>query len=619
ERIHRFDTDSKRGKNSGWYILYTDGESGAGAFGDWRGDFKQEFQATTSKTLSFAERKKWEQRISESMQKADLAREKMRDSVADVAGIIWEKLNDASPEHPYLKKKGIEAHGLKITGDGSLAAPLYTSEGNLATIQYIKADGDKKFHTGGQAGGCWWCIGDPSKSNLVYVAEGIATAATVFEETNAPCFVAYSAQNMRATTEVAMSYSNDGAQIILIADNDESGTGAKKASEAAKELGLDWIMPPDEGTDMNDFRLNGGDVATLIKPKPKDAWLVSADDFCAQPAPVKWLIKDWLQDEALMMIHGPSGSGKTFVVLDMIASIAGGKQDWDGHKVTEGNVVYLAGEGHNGLKGRISAWKEKYQINSLKMWISKEGCDLNTANGEMKAITAIKSIGESPSIIVVDTLHRFLDGDENSPQDAKTMIDACGRLTREFGCSVILVHHTGLGTGSKNRARGSSSWRGALDIEINIEIDDKEDDAPRKLQQVKNKDSEESEDKFFMLRKQEIPNWFDEDGEQVNSAVPEYVKGGVSDKVQSSVNKLLATNNLKTVLKIWEHGGKQIEDDVRIFSRDDAIDYFTEVESMALATAKKYLKPSIESGPIYEAVKNGKLLRNADAFSIIGD
>jgi putative DNA primase/helicase len=73
-----------------------------------------------------------------------------------------------------------------------------------------------------------------------------------------------------------------------------------------------------------------------------------------------------------------------------------------------------------------------------------------------------------PEIIVVDTLHRFLDGDENSAADAKSMLDACAALINEFGASVILVHHTGVNAEAQHRARGSSAWRGALDVEISV-------------------------------------------------------------------------------------------------------------------------------------------------------
>jgi putative DNA primase/helicase len=95
-------------------------------------------------------------------------------------------------------------------------------------------------------------------------------------------------------------------------------------------------------------------------------------------------------------------------------------------------VVYLAGEGHHGLRGRVAAWKQHKAVTALDMWLSRHGLDLNTPQGYQKTADAIRALPNSPEIIVVDTLHRFLDGDENSAQDAKGMLDACAALINEF-------------------------------------------------------------------------------------------------------------------------------------------------------------------------------------------
>lgn len=159
-----------------------------------------------------------------------------------------------------------------------------------------------------------------------------------------------------------------------------------------------------------------------------------------------------------------TGSGKTFLVLDWALRMAAGADNWLGHRVCPASVVYLAGEGHHGLRGRIAAWKQHAKPpRPLDMWISKAGCDLNTPTGYQRVTESIRLLPASPDLIVVDTLHRFLAGDENSAEDAKGMLDACAGLMAEFGCSVLLVHYTGVADEAQHRARGSSAWRGALD------------------------------------------------------------------------------------------------------------------------------------------------------------
>ena len=119
-------------------------------------------------------------------------------------------------------------------------------------------------------------------------------------------------------------------------------------------------------------------------------------------------------------------------------------------------------------------------------------------------------------MIIVDTLHRFLSGDENSAQDAKTMLDACSGLMQEFGCSVVLVHHTGVSDEAQHRARGSSAWRGALDLEISV-VPGK-DGAPLEVIQRKSKDAELAEPIYMKITPIPLP-WQDEDGEPVTSAI----------------------------------------------------------------------------------------------------
>ena len=151
------------------------------------------------------------------------------------------------------------------------------------------------------------------------------------------------------------------------------------------------------------------------------------------------------------------------------------------------------------------------------MWLSKHGCDLNTPAGYLKVVEHIRMLPSSPKVIVVDTLHRFLAGDENSAQDTKTMLDACGNLMQEFGCSVILVHHTGVSEEAQHRARGSSAWRGALDIEISVIPAGP--NSPMQLVQRKSKDAELAKPVFLDLQQVTIPGWYDEDNQVVTSAV----------------------------------------------------------------------------------------------------
>ena len=518
-KIHRFKSGTKGSGNKGgdkpgWYLIFGDGVP-AGRFGCWRMGFESPWRADVGRKLTATEEMQHARRIAEAKAIRDAELERQHEVASATVESIWASAQAASPEHPYLQRKGIGVHGARVTGDGRLVVPLYGQDGHLSSLQYIAHDGGKLYHPGGQTGGKFWMLGTMDEPGTLFVAEGFATAATIHETTNRPVIVAYSASNLVPVTGTLREMYGATQDIVIVADHDASGVGQRYAEQASAKFGARMVMPPLEG-DANDYAQAGHDLASLLLP-PADDWLIPADDFSAQPAPISWLVKRWVQDQALIMVHGPSGGGKTFVVLDWCLRIASSIPDWCGNKVRPGSVVYLAGEGHHGLRGRIAAWKHQHKPASINMWLSKHGCDLNTPAGYLKVAEHIRMLPETPKVVVVDTLHRFLAGDENSAQDAKTMLDACGNLMQEFACSVILVHHTGVSEEAQHRARGSSAWRGALDIEISVVP--ASGNSPMQLVQRKSKDAELAKTVFMELQQVTIPGWYDEDNQAVTSAI----------------------------------------------------------------------------------------------------
>jgi hypothetical protein len=279
------------------------------------------------------------------------------------------------------------------------------------------------------------------------------------------------------------------------------------------------------------------------------------------------------------------------VVLDWCLRMASGTEDWAGHKVRQGNVVYLAGEGHHGLRGRVAAWKHHHKAGKLAMWLSKDGCDLNTPVGYLKVVEQVRMLKDRPSVIVVDTLHRFLSGDENSAQDAKTMLDACNALMQEFNCSVILVHHTGVSDEAQHRARGSSAWRGALDIEISI-VPGK-DNVPMQIVQRKSKDAELAETIHVELQQVAIPGWRDEDDQQVTSAVIIQAQAPIVAKKDSKID-----SHRKTFENAWWSSGAEERNGLPYLSRSAMMEYLVQKMNVSESSAKVYIKPSATGKPI---------------------
>lgn len=620
-KLHRFRSgtkgSAKAGDKSGWYVVFGDGIP-AGRFGCWRMGFESPWRADVGRQFSPAEEMAQVRRMAEAKALRDAALEKQHEVAESTVAAIWSQASAASADHPYLKRKGVQPHGARITGDGRLMLPLFGQDGTLCSLQYISHDGGKLYHPGGQTGGKFWMVGTMDEPGTLFVAEGFATAATIHETTGRrPVVVAYSASNLVPVTGSLREMYGATQDIVIVADNDKSGVGQRYAEQASAKFGARMVMPPIEG-DANDYAQAGHDLASLLLP-PKSNWLIPADDFSAQPAPISWLVKRWLQRQALIMVHGPSGGGKTFVVLDWCLRMASGMADWCGQKVRPGNVVYLAGEGHHGLRGRVAAWKHHHQAGSLAMWLSKDGCDLNTPAGYLQVVEQVRGLPENPDIIVVDTLHRFLAGDENSAQDAKTMLDACNSLMNEFHCSVILVHHTGVAEEAQHRARGSSAWRGALDIEISI-VPGK-DGVPMQIVQRKSKDAELAQTVHVELQQVTIPGWYDEDNQPVTSAVIVQAQAPTVARKDSKID-----SHRKTFENAWWASGAEERNGLPYLSRSAMVDYLVQKMDVSETSAKVYIKPSATGKPIadllvaeiIEAFEHGWLVVNdAHASSML--
>jgi hypothetical protein len=589
-KIYRFGP-----KNSCWYVAFGDGVP-AGRFGDWKLGLDVTWRAEVDRDLTDIDRMALSQRLTESRKLRDEEKAKRQEVASFAVDQIWAECIEASRDHPYLVAKGIEAHGTKVTGDGRIVVPIYDQFGDVASLQYITGEGEKKFHPGAKTGGCFWALGKPTRT--IYICEGFATAATVYEATKTFTYVAFNAANIPSTVQFARS--NHKGKIVIIADNDESGTGQRYADEAAKKYGATVVVPPELDTDANDFAQAGGDLRELLMPHT-GKWLESFTEFVSQPAPLSWMVKGWVQDNALIMVHGPSGGGKTFVVLDWMLRVANHHPDWFGHKVRGGTVVYLAGEGHHGMRSRLAGWAQHHGAPKDDFYISQSGCDLNTPEGYQKVVDSLEDLESLPRVIVVDTLHRFLLGDENSAQDAKTMLDACSKLMQDYNCSVILVHHTGVSDEAQHRARGSSAWRGALDIEVSV-VPSK-DNGPIEIVQRKSKDSEMVDPVYVELQSIDIDGWFDEDGAPVSSAI--LVAGAAPVKVSKADEKLKYAE--RAFQNMFALGGQIVVSGMPIVKYSAAETWFLQ-DGKAESTAKSYATNKLKAG-VLNLLQDSKLIK----------
>lgn len=609
--------------DAGWYVAYTDGAVPSGAYGCWRTGLTEHWSASIGRELSIEERAA--QQVAYAL--AREARERERAATHEAAAVdarkIWAETLPCSPEHGYMSRKGLAAHPTaRLCSDGRLVVPVYgANDEGLTSLQYIAADGQKRYHTGGRVTG-GHCMLGWSESGPVYVAEGYATALTIHQQTGRPSVAAFSAGNLFGVVGWLRESLGAGRELVIVADLDANGTGQHYADQAGAKYGCRVVVSPTP-TDLNDHVLAGGDIWTVLEPRQE--YLEQIPDVI-EPLRVEWLIKKWLPKNSLVMVHGPPASFKSFLVLDWcceiartasVVSLAGIGEDpereWNGCKVRPGTVAYLAGEGRQGILMRVAAWRQAHNCGKLDLFLSKEGCDLNTPRGYQIVADSLRALKRKPSLVVVDTLHRFMSGDENSAQDAKAMIDNCQRLIDEFKCALILVHHTP--KTAPTEARGSSSWKGALDVEINISGEA----GVKKVQHMKMKDVEEYQSVNVTLATIPLDGWLDEDGEQVTSAVIRTTEEASKDheNPQKRRNKESMLGEYKrTFESCWAESGREFFEGAPYISRS-AMKALIE-KNLGAPAAKAAFRDDQPSRMVV-LMRNHELIRAEGAGFVISD
>ena len=160
----------------------------------------------------------------------------------------------ATSNNPYLQNKRVLPFGslqlktpITVNGGKSLPAdtlviPVFNGK-TISSLQFIGSNDQKTFLAGGQIKGGMFPL-STKDSAVIYIGEGFATCAAVSEcVPNALVLCAFSAGNL-INVALAVRKSRPKADVVIIADNDESGTGEREAIKAALAVNGAYIMPP---------------------------------------------------------------------------------------------------------------------------------------------------------------------------------------------------------------------------------------------------------------------------------------------------------------------------------------------------------------------------------------
>lgn len=296
-KIHRFHVEGDRkGSKNGWLILHID-ERPAGAFGcNKRHGVGTKFSWSAkcqARPLTREERREYAEKMARQKAEKAAAEAARHAAAAERAKAIWEAAKPADDSHPYLKAKGVKAHGLRVgkwevinpeTGeirvltDKALLVPFCDRTRALHSLQAIlpkKMLGggtrDKDFLKDGAKLGFFHAIGKPQELDgrrVFVICEGYATGASIHEATGHCVLVTFDTSNL---APVASSIRERQAEAIILiaADNDRWVTepidnpGVRYATRAALAVNGLVAIPQfadleGKPTDFNDLHARQG-------------------------------------------------------------------------------------------------------------------------------------------------------------------------------------------------------------------------------------------------------------------------------------------------------------------------------------------------------------------------
>lgn len=248
---------------------------------------------------------------------------------------------------------------------------------------------------------------------------------------------------------------------------------------AGVEVLEEWILHPEKGLPQE--TVNGGTTYPLS----------SVEQLLNEPAP-NFLIKDIVPLNSLAMLSGRHSSGKSAIALDMGLCVATGN-DWHGHPVIQGPVLYIAAEGGSGIPKRVAIWKFDSEIDEIKdFYVLRETVALHESSSQAKLWATFKKLGTGFALIIVDTLVLCSAGlDENMARDMAKFLQSLQVISRVTSASILLVHHDN----KSGEYRGSTALAAGVDTHISVTTPDNA--ASVRMEVLKQKDHEPASPHVF--------------------------------------------------------------------------------------------------------------------------
>lgn len=297
-KMHRFSRD---GELSGWFVGYemiapSGRKMCVAKMGDWKAGVRHDFEEqddnqTPLTTAELAEFKLEKKKREKEFQAEQL---KVQEQTATLAQALFAKMHEPHPETlEYIARKKLASlFGARSFTTDEYAAEMktltglspeipsgYTNvfipardvDGKIWTLQRVQPNGAKGFLPGGKVQGVFHLIGDFKPEGEVYLAEGFATAASLFQATGTCSVCTFHASNLLEVAKALRSrypklklmMACDDDIFTVLKDGRKYNTGREKGEKAAAEMGARAYFPKFKSldgkpTDWNDLHTREG-------------------------------------------------------------------------------------------------------------------------------------------------------------------------------------------------------------------------------------------------------------------------------------------------------------------------------------------------------------------------
>ena len=479
--LHRCPTQAKPHKQNGAYIAHLDAPATLW-WCNWESVEQDTFTEAEEQSLPPAEKEALKQRQAAIKRQREAEFAERRAAATEKGQSVLNASGPCSPEHPYLRRKGVPAFGeIRQGHNGELLLPVRDASGNLLSLQRIFPDGEKRFLTGGRVSGGYFVIqGNPEKP--LVICEGYATGASIHLACESTVFVAFAASNLPHVAGIARREHPD--KIILICGDDDEA-GRSKGQEAAQKAQARLVLPSfttGTGTDFNDLHQSEGlqevrrqleapeNHPAVVSSAPS---LVSLDmgDFLSMSIPERgYLLSPVLPVQGIGIMYAPRGIGKTFAALSVAVAVASGGAVFNWRAPMPKKTLYVDGEmPATSMQSRLTALVSGMSVpphalkNLALITPDLQPCpmpDLSTISGQALLEPFLKGV----DMVVLDNISTLCrTGKENESQSWQTMQAWLLELRRR-GITVLLIHHAG----KSGDQRGTSAREDIMDTVISL-------------------------------------------------------------------------------------------------------------------------------------------------------